>query len=593
MSTHIYLEFRDGKSDKFWEVKVRGTKLSRRWGRFGTDGQEKVEIFGKASVAEAKAKALFEEKLKGGYVRSHPDPEIGRQLARARAIRRDLGGSNELTLPFPSKPAGCRWTKYWDLYLEARDLERGLAAHLERPKLWGTGNKRWKMTSRPRVNRDFSAELSNIKMPESTRKILTQLSTIERREGILMVEAPVDLATIFIMLNHGNAHRIKQIRHGRWKPIDLQQTRKKRSTSLRQFRMLSHVDVPDFILELGHYIDSMRELGPFRDCYAHGLEDTSYGIFESLMIGMSPGSGGLRGGPRFPFHQLNYFAIVQLDLVTAGVAFDFETNSFSPYIFDCDTGGVHAVGGIWDYVLESIEFEEELYIDLDDFKSVRKLNALLKDDIDNYSVLGWFFKLATVGYLNYHDKPSLGLRGLDQIRFAGKQSQTNPIRTGRESFWRSLGASNLVREAIQPISGLPEYPIIRISGNFHPAFTDATLSELLWACKYFNPDSIDKFVKTARTSRMDLLSQMGFEGEGDSQKTRSEGDFYGTVIKFCENEIDVGRPYLALFVALAIWNGSSLDWRKASAGLLHSLPDEICHPILKLTAEANSNPNPG
>jgi DNA ligase-1 len=63
-----HFEFRDGSSDKFWEVSVGGCDLTTRWGRTGTAGQSKTKTFADAAKAQAEADKLIAEKAAKGYV---------------------------------------------------------------------------------------------------------------------------------------------------------------------------------------------------------------------------------------------------------------------------------------------------------------------------------------------------------------------------------------------------------------------------------------------------------------------------------------------------------------------------------------------
>jgi uncharacterized protein (TIGR02996 family) len=60
-------EFVEGSSKKFWEIELEGESFTARWGRIGTDGQEKTQDF--ESVAEARKAhdKLIAEKEKKGY----------------------------------------------------------------------------------------------------------------------------------------------------------------------------------------------------------------------------------------------------------------------------------------------------------------------------------------------------------------------------------------------------------------------------------------------------------------------------------------------------------------------------------------------
>jgi predicted DNA-binding WGR domain protein len=61
------LEFRKGTSQKFWEIDVRGASIVTRWGRLGTDGQEKTKKLASPTAAKAAHDALVREKTAKGY----------------------------------------------------------------------------------------------------------------------------------------------------------------------------------------------------------------------------------------------------------------------------------------------------------------------------------------------------------------------------------------------------------------------------------------------------------------------------------------------------------------------------------------------
>ncbi|RKG79015.1 WGR domain-containing protein [Corallococcus terminator] len=60
-------EFTEGSSSKFWEITLEGSTLTKRWGRIGTDGQEKVEDFESKAEAKKAYAAQVKEKEKKGY----------------------------------------------------------------------------------------------------------------------------------------------------------------------------------------------------------------------------------------------------------------------------------------------------------------------------------------------------------------------------------------------------------------------------------------------------------------------------------------------------------------------------------------------
>jgi DNA ligase-1 len=60
-------EFSEGSSNKFWEVTVRGSKMTVRFGRIGTAGQSSVKTFANDAAAAREADKLIQQKLGKGY----------------------------------------------------------------------------------------------------------------------------------------------------------------------------------------------------------------------------------------------------------------------------------------------------------------------------------------------------------------------------------------------------------------------------------------------------------------------------------------------------------------------------------------------
>ena len=65
--TKRYLEFKDAKSNKFWEVSVTGKTVKIRYGKLGTDGQSSVKVLSTPAEAESHAEKQAAGKLKKGY----------------------------------------------------------------------------------------------------------------------------------------------------------------------------------------------------------------------------------------------------------------------------------------------------------------------------------------------------------------------------------------------------------------------------------------------------------------------------------------------------------------------------------------------
>ncbi len=59
--------FREGSSDKFWEVRTQGAEVTVRYGRSGSAGQTKVKTFADEAAAARHAEKLIEEKTAKGY----------------------------------------------------------------------------------------------------------------------------------------------------------------------------------------------------------------------------------------------------------------------------------------------------------------------------------------------------------------------------------------------------------------------------------------------------------------------------------------------------------------------------------------------
>lgn len=63
----VRLEFKEGTSNKFWEIDLDGSAYTLRWGRIGTSGQEKAFTFPSTLKAKTEADKLIAEKKKKGY----------------------------------------------------------------------------------------------------------------------------------------------------------------------------------------------------------------------------------------------------------------------------------------------------------------------------------------------------------------------------------------------------------------------------------------------------------------------------------------------------------------------------------------------
>jgi predicted DNA-binding WGR domain protein len=84
-----HFEYRDEKSDKFWEVEVNNKNLTVNFGRIGTKGQTKIKELVSPEEAIKEAEKLISQKLKKGYTeisskeesKTEGSPELEKKLA--------------------------------------------------------------------------------------------------------------------------------------------------------------------------------------------------------------------------------------------------------------------------------------------------------------------------------------------------------------------------------------------------------------------------------------------------------------------------------------------------------------------------------
>jgi len=99
----VRLEFKEGTSNKFWELDLDGSAYKLRWGRIGTAGQEKSFNFPSTLKAKSEADKLIAEKKKKGYQEiavkgaakkkaassSKPAPEVKRNASMEKLIAKN------------------------------------------------------------------------------------------------------------------------------------------------------------------------------------------------------------------------------------------------------------------------------------------------------------------------------------------------------------------------------------------------------------------------------------------------------------------------------------------------------------------------
>ena len=83
-------EFTEGTSNKFWEIRRDGSEVTTRWGRIGTDGQEKTKEYDDDEKAQKEYDKLVKAKTKKGYVAVEASAGDGPKQAVGAAENPDL-----------------------------------------------------------------------------------------------------------------------------------------------------------------------------------------------------------------------------------------------------------------------------------------------------------------------------------------------------------------------------------------------------------------------------------------------------------------------------------------------------------------------
>ncbi len=83
-------EFVEGTSKKFWQIELEGESFTTRWGRIGTDGQEKSQDFDSAADARKAHDKLIAEKEKKGYQLVGGDDPHARPLTQKAVSNPEL-----------------------------------------------------------------------------------------------------------------------------------------------------------------------------------------------------------------------------------------------------------------------------------------------------------------------------------------------------------------------------------------------------------------------------------------------------------------------------------------------------------------------
>ncbi|PIE83832.1 MAG: hypothetical protein CSA07_05440 [Bacteroidia bacterium] len=115
----VYLEFKDGASDKFWAIEVSGCAHTVRFGRSGTEGQEKVKEFASEGEAKRDAEKLVAAKRRKGYVDAAPPAGPPPPTSEMLDCEPLPGGRAALFVEVKLKPLNDFRAKFWKRQMDA------------------------------------------------------------------------------------------------------------------------------------------------------------------------------------------------------------------------------------------------------------------------------------------------------------------------------------------------------------------------------------------------------------------------------------------------------------------------------------------
>jgi uncharacterized protein (TIGR02996 family) len=106
-------EFKDAKSQKFWEIELEGDSFTVRFGKIGTDGQVQTKTYASEDKAAAEAEKLIKSKTKKGYVEVKLD---AKSQAKVQAKEAAAGSRNpDLEAAIVDNPDDVgAWQVYFD-----------------------------------------------------------------------------------------------------------------------------------------------------------------------------------------------------------------------------------------------------------------------------------------------------------------------------------------------------------------------------------------------------------------------------------------------------------------------------------------------
>ena len=182
-------EFRDGKSDKFWQISVSGDSHTVTYGRVGTDGQTKTKSFADAAKAAKDADKLIASKVKKGYqeVTQTTSRAVKAKLSKAELAKHKPFVDDILEDPDELANYGV----YADWLTDNGDPRGQLInvqLQLERPKLTPAARKKLKATEKKILTKHLDqllGELAEFHSPNPKKEKWGERHEMEFARGFL------------------------------------------------------------------------------------------------------------------------------------------------------------------------------------------------------------------------------------------------------------------------------------------------------------------------------------------------------------------------------------------------------------------------
>lgn len=391
-------------------------------------------------------------------------------------------------------------------------------------------------------------------------------------DGILDLSKPPSLSEVYVLAGSDLANHVRQIRlmslWGEGKSSVFRQDIEKRfKKRLEQFAKFHEVQLPSFVKEILYFhraiqLSAVPETSLHNYCLHNDLESfgRGAGFFSNLWncTQKFEPSSIMEGRSRtLPFNQIKAsFGSPEL-----AYAFDFGGGKFLERVV-CDSDEfLHA--GYFDSLLEVLF--DAAYRDLE-----------YKSDKDEFEagLVAWFLEKLVLGYLNHFEIPLEDRSTGVDIENSGKsdgsvikssQLPFTPLNLRRD-FMKGMTPA-VLKFCLNVVSsfGSTEYGRVKVDTKALVAeFQNLRSTEVLAG----ELDDIFKIkVPEKKAEHPQFVKQL-------DEKFR----------KLAVKEANDGRPWLALELAFAIWDGGFFkadDRRKAVVALVKNLPNDFCPRLFK------------